>query len=139
MTTAFIPTTSIVQTSSRPEARNVLSLLIVAEDRFVREACKEAATALGYSATATESYEQAFWLVDSENIDVVFLAAKAANFISVLNRLKEKRPDAEVIAISNTESVRLTVDALKAGAYEVIAKPFALAEVKGSSRTSRSI
>jgi DNA-binding NtrC family response regulator len=130
MTTASIPRTSIVQTSSPPEARNVLSLLIVDEDRFVREACKEAAMALGYSASATESYEQAFWLVESENIDVVFLAAKAANFISVLNRLKEKRPDAEVIAISNTESVRLTVDALKAGAYEVIAKPFGLAEVK---------
>ena len=45
-------------------------------------------------------------------------------------RAKEKRPGIEVIAMTNNESVRFAVDALKAGAYDVIAKPFGLADVK---------
>ena len=52
MTTVYTPTTSIAQTPP-PEARKLLNLLIADEDRFVREACREAAMALGYSAKTT--------------------------------------------------------------------------------------
>jgi DNA-binding NtrC family response regulator len=101
----------------------------VDKDRFVREACREAAQSLGYLGRATDSTDQAFWLVESENIDVVFLAA-CGDFISVIQRLKEKRPAIEVIAMTNSGTLRFAVDVMKAGAYDVIAKPFGLAEVK---------
>jgi two-component system response regulator HydG len=129
MTTAYTPTTSVAQTMAPTEAQTFLNLLIVDEDRFVREACREAAQSLGYLAKATDSTDQAFWLVESENIDVVFLAA-CGGFVSVVQRLKEKRPAIEVIAMTNNGTLRFAVDAMKAGAYDVIAKPFGLAEVK---------
>lgn len=37
----------------------LLNLLIVDKDRFVREACREAAAVLGYRATATEAVPHA--------------------------------------------------------------------------------
>jgi len=129
MTSAYTPTTSIAQTMPPPEAQTFLNLLIVDEDRLVREACREAAQSLGYLAKATDSTDQAIWLVESENIDVVFLAA-CGGFVSVVQRLKERRPAIEVIAMTNNGTLRFAVDAMKAGAYDVIAKPFGLAEVK---------
>ena len=50
-----------------------LHLLVVDSDRFVREACKEAAAALGYHTTATGSAEQVLWLIDSQNHTLSFL------------------------------------------------------------------
>lgn len=72
------------------ESRGVLRLLTVDDDRFVREACWQAAAALGYSAKASDSFDQALWLVESENIDVVFLSAKPADFIAKFHQLKKK-------------------------------------------------
>lgn len=129
MTTGYTPNTTLTQSFPLMEAPSFLNLLIVDEDRFVREACREAALALGYSAKSTDSFEQALWLVESENVDVVFLAT-GGDFLAALRRLKDKRPAIEVVAMTNNGTLRFAVDAMKAGAYEVIAKPFGLAEVK---------
>src|SRR5258708_4465722 len=129
MTTVCVPGTLVPSTIPSPESPTLLNVLIVEDDRFVREACREAAMVLGYSAKATDSLDQAFWLVESGNIDVALLAARAVDFIATIHRLKEKRPRVEVIAMTNNETVRFAGDAMKAGAYDVIAKPFGLAEV----------
>jgi DNA-binding response OmpR family regulator len=55
------------------ESPTLLNLLILDRDRFVREACREAAASLGYRASTTESVDQAVWLVESQSIDVVLL------------------------------------------------------------------
>ena len=60
----------------------------------------------------------------------MFLAARVTDFIATIHRFKEKRPGIEVIAMTNSENVEFAVNAMKAGAYDVIAKPFGLAEMK---------
>src|SRR6202040_3061416 len=74
MTTAIAPINLVVPddppSSQSPSGR---SLLVLDHDRFVREACREAAIFLGYRASATDSVEQALWLVDSQRVDVVLL------------------------------------------------------------------
>jgi DNA-binding NtrC family response regulator len=130
MTTSYIPSSSIARTIPPLESRTLLNLLIVDDDRFVREACREAALALGYSAKATDSADQAFWLVESERVDVVFLAAKASDFNATLQQLKTRRPGIEVVAMINNSSLRFAVEAMRAGAFELIAKLFGLADVK---------
>jgi DNA-binding NtrC family response regulator len=130
MTTSCTVSTSLVPIIPHSEAPALLRLLIVDHDRLVREACREAALALGYSAKATDSADQAFWLVESESIDVVFLAAEASDFDATLHQFKARRPGVEVIAMMNSGSVRFAVEAMKIGAYDVITKPFGLADVK---------
>jgi DNA-binding NtrC family response regulator len=109
-----------------------LNLLVVDNDRFVREACKEAAAALGYHTTATGTAEQALWLIDSESIDVVLLDLNlpGAGGLEVLRRIKLLQPDIEVIAGSGNGTVQAAVQAMKAGAYDFITKPFGLNELK---------
>jgi response regulator receiver domain-containing protein len=57
----------------RVESPTLLNLLILDHHRLVLEACREAATALRYRASTTESVEQTLWLMDSQSVDVVLL------------------------------------------------------------------
>jgi len=110
----------------------LLNLLIVDEDRLVREACREAATALGYRTSTSQSAEQALWLIDSQTIDVVLfdLNLPDAGRPDILREIKHRRPDIEVIVVSGNATVDSAVLAMKNGAYDYMAKPFGLRELK---------
>ena len=63
MSAAVAPTAHSSPTPIHPvaiEGPIPLHLLVVDNDRFVRDACREAAVTLGYHTTATGSAEQAF-------------------------------------------------------------------------------
>jgi len=135
MNAAVVPTAHSSPIPVQPLAvggHALLNLLVVDNDRFVREACKEAAVALRYHTTATGSAEQAFWLIDSESIDVVLLDLNlpGAGGLEVLRRIKRLQPDIEVIVMTGNGTVQSAVQAMKAGAYEFVTKPFGLNELK---------
>jgi DNA-binding NtrC family response regulator len=132
MTAAIAPSTFAPSRHLSFGPSTLLNVLIVDEDRFVREACREAATALGYRANASQSAEQALWLIDSQMIDVVFLDLNLspAGGLTVLREIKRRRPDIEVVVISGNATVDSAVQAMKDGAYDYIAKPFGLQELK---------
>jgi DNA-binding NtrC family response regulator len=120
-----------------PEALKVntpalLNLLVLDDDRIVREACREAAQTLGYEAVALDSVEQGLWLVQSQPTDIVLLGTKpgAAGLLNVLRDMKDRRPNIEVIVMTNQGTVASGVEAMKAGASDCIAKPFGLADLK---------
>jgi len=132
MTTA-ISTTVFAPAHCPPcQTSTLLNLLIVDNDRLVREACREAATALGYRASASPSAEQALCLIDAQMIDVVLLDMNlpGAGGLNVLREIKHRRPDIEVIVVSGKATVDSAVQAMKNGAYDYLAKPFGLQEMK---------
>jgi DNA-binding NtrC family response regulator len=110
----------------------LLNLLIVDDERAVREACREAAAALGYRTTAAESAEHALRVTDAHNIDAVLLDLKlpGAGGLEVLRQLKKARPDIEVVVVTGHGTVESAVQAMKAGAYDYMTKPFSLEELK---------
>lgn len=58
--TAAIGTSVFVPPSPPPsESPTLLNLLIVDDDRLVRDACRQAATALGYRASTSQSSDHA--------------------------------------------------------------------------------
>ena len=135
MNAAVVPTANSSPIPIQPlaiEGPVPLHLLIVDSDRFVREACKEAATALGYHTTATGTAEQAFWLIDSESVDVVLLDLNlpGSGSVEVIRQIKRLQPDIEVIVMTGNGTIQSAVNAMKAGAYEFVTKPFGLNELK---------
>lgn len=110
----------------------LLNLLVVDDERAVREACREVATALGYRTTAAESGEQALRMIDGQNVDVVLLDLKLHGFgdLEVLRKLKARRPDTEIIVVTANGSVETAVQAMKAGAFDYVTKPFTLEQLK---------
>jgi DNA-binding NtrC family response regulator len=102
------------------ESPTLPNLLIVDDDRLVREACREAATALGYHTSTSPSAEQALWLIDSQAIDVVLLDLNLPEpaRLDVLREIKHRRPDIEVIVVSANVTVDSAVQAMKNGAHD---------------------
>jgi CheY-like chemotaxis protein len=72
MTTAALSATNPVQM----EAANFLNLLIVDDERAIREVCREVAQSLGFNTAVADSAEHAYRLLDTQNIDVVLLDLK---------------------------------------------------------------
>ena len=117
---------------SSPEATSFLNLAIVDDERAIREVCRDVAQSLGFHALVAESAEHAYRLLDSQAIDVVLLDLKlpGANGLEALRRIKECRPDAEVIVVTGCATVQSAVQAMKNGAYDYVTKPFSMDELR---------
>jgi DNA-binding NtrC family response regulator len=131
MTAAIAPTT--FAPAPRPiESPGLLNLLIIDDDRAVREAAREATSILGYRASACDSAEQAARILESQNVDAVLLDLKLSGTtgLETLRQIKRIRPDIEVIVVTGHGTIASAVQAMKAGAYDYVTKPFSLEELK---------
>jgi DNA-binding NtrC family response regulator len=118
--------------SQKSEVSNFLNLVIVDDERAIREACREVARGLGYNALVAESAEHIYRLLDSHAIDVVLLDLKlpGAGGMEALLKIKQEWPDTEVIVVTGCGTVQSAVQAMKNGAYDYVTKPFSLDELR---------
>jgi DNA-binding NtrC family response regulator len=125
---AFAPAASIPQL----EASNFLNLLIVDDERSIREACREVAQSLGFTTLVADSAEHAFRLLEAQTVDAVLLDLRlpGAGGLEVMHRLKERRPEVVVIVMTGYGTVQSAVQAMKNGAYDYVTKPFSVDELK---------
>ncbi len=108
------------------------NLLVVDDERAIRDGCREAAQSIGYNAFVAESAEAAYKILDAQSIDVVLLDLKlpGTGGLEALRQIKNRRPDAVVIIITGYASVHSAVQAMKLGAFDYVTKPFSLQELK---------
>jgi DNA-binding NtrC family response regulator len=113
-------------------AANFLNLLIVDDERSIREACREVALSLGFIAHVADSAEHAYRLLQSHSMDAVLLDLRlpGASGLEVLGQIKAQRPEALVIVVTGYGTVQSAVQAMKHGAYEYVTKPFSIDELK---------
>jgi len=127
-------TTAEASISPQPqmEGANFLNLLVVDDERAIRDACREVAQSLGFNASVADSAEHAYRLLDVQGIDVVLLDLKlpGAGGVEALRQIKARRPDAVVIVITGYATVQSAVQAMKNGAYDFVTKPFSMDELK---------
>jgi DNA-binding NtrC family response regulator len=111
---------------------NMLNLLIVDDERVTRESCREVAESLGFTALTAESAEQAYKLLDSHDVDIVLLDMKLPRVqgMEVLREIRNRRPSVVVVVITGYATVKSAVEAMKHGAYDYLAKPFNLEELR---------
>jgi two-component system response regulator HydG len=114
------------------EPANFLNILIVDDERSIREACREVAQSLGFSAHIADSAEQAYRALELQSFDAVLLDLRlpGAGGLDALRRIKERRPDAVVIVVTGYGTVQSAVQAMKNGAYDYVTKPFSVDELK---------
>src|SRR3989440_4213337 len=121
-----------INTTPQIEPANFLNLLIVDDERAIREACREVAISLGYSAYMADSAEQAFRALDAQNFDAVLLDLRlpGGGGLDALRRIKERRPEAVIIVVTGYGTVQSAVQAMKNGAYDYVTKPFSMEELR---------
>jgi DNA-binding NtrC family response regulator len=114
------------------EPANFLNLLIVDDERAIRDACREIGQSLGFNTFPAESAEHAFRVLEQQPIDAVLLDIKlpGVNGLEALHYIKDHRPDAEVIMVTGYATVQAAVQAMKEGARDFVTKPFSLGELR---------
>ncbi len=129
MTSAVL---SPIHAAPQIEAANFLNLLIVDDERSIREACREVAQSLGFTALVADSAEQAYRALEMQSFDAVLLDLRlpGAGGLDALRRIKERRPEAVVIVVTGYGTVQSAVQAMKNGAYDYVTKPFSVDELK---------
>jgi two-component system response regulator HydG len=114
------------------EPANFLNLLIVDDERSIREACREVAQSLGYTTYVADSAEHAYRYLETQAFDAVLLDLRlpGAGGLDALRRIKERRPEAVVVVVTGYATVQSAVQAMKNGAYDFVTKPFSVDELK---------
>ena len=127
-------TAAVLSHSHTPqiEGANFLNLLIVDDDRTIREACREVAQSLGFNTQVAESADQAYRLLDSSSTDAVLLDLRLPDSggLDALHKIKKHRADALVIVVTGHGTVESAVQAMKDGAYDYVTKPFSMEELR---------
>src|SRR5437868_12856094 len=86
---------------------DLLSLLIVDDERALRDACKEVAESLGFTAFTAENAQAANRVMNLQTIDVVLLDMRlpGASGLEVLQEIKHRHGDIAVIMMTAYASV----------------------------------
>ena len=86
----------------------------------------------GYEVTGTSKGHNAIKLIEEQQFDVILTDLKMdkVDGMQILKRSRELYPETEVIMITGYATVQTAIQAIKKGAYDYIAKPFKLDEVR---------
>ena len=123
---------NVITSAPQIQPANFLNLLIVDDERSIREACRDVAQSLGFNAFVADSAEHGFRLLEVQSVDAVLLDVRlpGAGGLEAMRRIKERRPEAIVIVVTGYGTVQTAVQAMKNGAYDYVTKPFSVDEWK---------
>jgi two-component system response regulator PilR (NtrC family) len=107
-------------------------ILVVDDERSMREFLGIMLTKEGYSVTQCPDGEKALRQVEEDIFDLVIMDIRMPKMdgITVLERIKEITPETIAIMITAFASTDTAVQAMKKGAYDYITKPFKIDEIK---------
>lgn len=111
-------------------------VLVVDDERFFREAIRDALSADGVECDLAESGEEALKLADDPRLGAVILDVRLPGMsgIEVLGRLRERRPSLRAIVLSAHTDQERVLEALRMGASDYLAKPLHEEELRLSVR-----
>jgi DNA-binding NtrC family response regulator len=103
------------------------NILIIDDERVVCSGCKQILTDKGYAVDICSNGEAGLKMVLDGQYDVVFLDMRLPDKdgMEILEKARNIKPDASIIAMTGYSTVRNAVEAMKLGAFDYIAKPFA--------------
>ncbi|MHB8654347.1 MAG: sigma-54-dependent transcriptional regulator [Terriglobia bacterium] len=108
------------------------NILVVDDDRVTRDLLHEVLSDEGYHVVTSGSGEEALEIGKQEFFDVIISDMKLGsdlNGLDVLRAYKSIQPESEVILITAFGSMETAIEAVKAGAFDYLSKPFKIEEV----------
>ncbi len=108
-----------------------LHLLVVDDDRSVRNACCDIAATLGFQTHAADSADAALTLLKQKSIDILLLDLRmpGKGGLALLEEVKELHPETAVVVMTAFATVASAVEAMRNGAGDYLTKPFAMDEL----------
>jgi DNA-binding NtrC family response regulator len=107
-------------------------VLVVDDELFVRELLDEYFTKLKFEVDVAESGEAALEMVEENRYNVALIDLKMTGLdgLQTLRQIRDLDSDIVVVLMTGYPTVESSIDALRAGAFDYIVKPFRLNELK---------
>ncbi|MCB2185854.1 MAG: sigma-54 dependent transcriptional regulator [Deltaproteobacteria bacterium] len=101
-------------------------ILIIDDDFAMQDACREVLVRQGYETEVAATGSEGLAALDRFSYDVVLLDLRMPDIdgMSILHHIVREDSLAVVIVISGHGSIETAVEAMKAGAFDFLAKPF---------------
>jgi DNA-binding NtrC family response regulator len=108
-----------------------LPVLVVDDEKNMRRSLETVLTDEGYAAQVSESAEDALELIAREDFFMVITDVRLGGMsgYELLKKIQEQKPELPVLMLTAYATPRLAVEAIKAGAVDYLAKPFAPEEL----------
>jgi two-component system, OmpR family, phosphate regulon sensor histidine kinase PhoR len=108
------------------QANQEFQILVVDDERDIRDGCERILGRKGHQVTKASNGEEALGFVEKTLYDIVLLDLKMPGMdgLEVLQRIRQAHPDTLVIVITGYATVETAIEAMKRGAYDFIPKPF---------------
>jgi len=113
-------------------ALELLNLLVVDDERAVREGCRDVARSMGLPTLTAENAEQALRILSENGADVVLLDLHLPGHdgLETMREIRRRYPECQIVVVTGYASVRSAVEAMKLGAYDYVTKPFNVEELR---------
>ncbi|MDL1970032.1 MAG: response regulator [Candidatus Desulfofervidaceae bacterium] len=107
-------------------------VLILDDEPIVCKRLKPSLEKMGYEVEAFTDSEAALKRIEEKEFDIVVtdLKMEKVDGIQILEAAKQKNPKTEVIIITGFATTEAAKSALKKGAFDFIAKPFRLEDLR---------
>ena len=102
------------------------SILIVDDEEIILSSCLRILSGEKYTLDTAENVDSALEKIRKTHFDLVLadLIMPGATGMELLKKVKEERPETDVIIITGYGTVKTAIEALQHGAYDFIEKPF---------------
>ena len=109
-----------------PAVKAGIRILLVDDERTLRESCASVLQMDGYSVTLTGRGEEALDLLKNRRFDIVLvdLYMSQVSGLEILKASLTSNKDSIVVVMTGNPSVTTSIEALRAGAWDYLPKPF---------------
>lgn len=129
MTDPFLSDTNAITV---PDKGSGLRILVVDDDRTLREGCASVLQMDGHAVTSTGRGEEALELVRRRKFDLVLvdLYMTPISGMTVLQAAVEAHKDTIVVVMTGNPTVASSIEALRHGAWDYLPKPFSASHLQ---------
>jgi FixJ family two-component response regulator/GGDEF domain-containing protein len=101
-------------------------ILAVDDQRYFRELTEGLLTDAGYDVQTASSGDEALHILERDDFDIIVtdLVMPGIDGSELVRRIKERRPEQDVVMVTGVVDVKTAVEAMKQGATDYILKPF---------------
>ena len=126
-------TLSAENSATEPKYSPMPSVLIVDDEPLIRWSVAETLEAAGFGTLEAGTARDALRLFDAPGggirVVVLDLRLPDSNDLSLLRRIREIAPDCRIILMTAHGTPEILDEAMRAGAYKVLGKPFDMSRV----------
>ena len=115
-----------------PDKGTGLRILVVDDDRTLREGCASVLQMDGHNVTSTGRGDEALEMVRRRRFDIVLvdLYMSPITGMEILKAAVEAHKDIIVVVMTGNPSVASSIEALRAGAWDYLPKPFSASHLQ---------